>query len=153
MSGSAARFGALLAAGVLMAGLIALVVSGSGSDESGGPPPPPRCLQAWNSDPQAIAFGRHNSISHGYGDVQVGRMPQEGGTSLSSQPGAGECAVVFAAEQLDPEPEAAGEIRLEGEWVPLSGLLEPAALGELQSDAVGAANAVVTPEGSLEEAR
>lgn len=152
MSGSGARFGALLAAGVLLTGLIALVVSGSGSDEGGGPPPPRRCLEAWNSDPQAIAFGRHNSISHGYGDVQVGRMPQEGGTSLSSEPGTGECTVVFAAEQLDPEPEAAGEIQLDGEWVPLTGLLEPAALGELQSAAVEAANATVTPEGNLEQA-
>ena len=59
---------------------------------------------------------------------------------------------VFAAEQLDPEPEAAGEIRLEGEWVPLSGLLEPAALGELQSAAVDVGNATVTPEGNLEPA-
>ena len=79
-------------------------------------------------------------------------MPSEGSTSLSSAPDAGECAVVFAAEQLDPEPEAAGEIQLDGDWVPLSGLLEPAALGELQSAAVGAANATVTAEGNLEPA-
>ena len=45
-------------------------------------------------------------------------MPQEGSTSLSSKPDAGECAVVFAAEQLDPEPVAAGQIQLEGNGCP-----------------------------------
>ena len=78
-------------------------------------------------------------------------MPQEGSTSLSSEPGGGECAVVFAAEQLDPEPVAAGQIQLDGEWVPLSSLLEPAALAELQSAAVDGANATVTAEGDLIE--
>jgi hypothetical protein len=151
VSRSGTRFGAVLAAGLLLAGLIAIVATGSGPDEGGGAPAPGRCLEAWNSDAEAIAVGRHNSISHGYGDVQVGHMPEEGSTSLSSEPAAGECAVVFAAEQLDPEPEAAGEIQLDGEWVPLSSLLAPAALGELQSAAVDGANATVTPEGSLEQ--
>jgi hypothetical protein len=152
VSHSGARFGAVLAAGLLLAGLIAIVVSGSGADDGGGAPAPRRCLEAWNSDAEAIAVGRHNSISHGYGDVQVGHMPEEGSTSLSSEPGAGECAVVFAAEQLDPEPEAAGEIQLDGEWVPLSGLLDPPTLAELQRAALDAANATVTPEGDLEQA-
>ena len=78
-------------------------------------------------------------------------MPQEGATSLSSEPGTGECAVVFAAAELDPEPVAAGQIHDRGQWVPLSSLLEPAALGELQSAAVDGANAIVIPEGELIE--
>jgi hypothetical protein len=36
--------------------------------------------------------------------------------------------------------------------VPLSGLLDTTVLGELQSAAVDEANAIVTPEGSLERA-
>ena len=153
MSRPGARFGVALTAAMLLAGLTAIVLtsSGSSSEEGTAAPAPLGCLEAWNSDSRAIAFGRHNSISHGYGDVQVGRMPQEGGTSLSSERGAGECAVVFAAEQLDPEPEAAGEIQLDGEWLPLSSLLETAVLGELQSAAVDAANAIVTAEGELLE--
>ena len=143
----------MLAAAVLLAGLTAIILtsSGSSSEEGAAAPAPSRCLKAWNSDPEAIAFGRHDSVSHGYTDVQVGYMPKEGSTSLSSEPGGGECAVVFAADQLDPEPEYAGQIHLEGEWVPLSALLEPTALAELQSAAVGGANATVSPQGNLEQ--
>ena len=149
MSHSGARFGAVLAAAVLLAGLTAIILIGLGSSSEDGAAEPasPRCLEAWNSDPEAVAFGRHNAISHGYSDVQVGHMPEEGSTSISSDPGVGRCAVVFAADQLDPEPIAAGQIHLQGEWVPLNGLLEPSALAELQSAAVGGANASVTPEG------
>jgi hypothetical protein len=153
VSSPGARFGAVLAAVVLLAGLTAIILtsSGSSSEEGTAAPAPLGCLKAWNSDSQAIAFGRHNSVSHGYSDVQVGRMPQEGSASLSSEPGAGECAAVFAAEQLDPEPVAAGQIHGQGQWVPLSTLLEPTALGELQSAAVDGANATVTAEGELIE--
>ena len=153
MSSPGARFGAVLAAVVLLAGLTAIILTSSGSSSEKGTaaPAPLGCLKAWNSDSQAIAFGRHNSVSHGYSDVQVGRMPQEGSTSLSNEPGAGECAAVFAAEQLDPEPVAAGQIHGQGQWVPLSTLLEPTALGELQSAAVDGANATVTAEGELIE--
>ncbi len=137
----------------LLAGLTAIILtsSGSSSEEGTAAPAPLRCLKAWNSDSQAIAFGRHNSVSHGYIDVQVGLMPQEGSTSLSSKPGAGECAVVFAAEQLDPEALAAGEIHDQRQWLPLSTLLEPEELAELQSAAVDGANATVTEEGELIE--
>ena len=147
------RFGILLAGAVLLAGLTAIVLIGTGSssEEDTGAPAPPRCLEAWNSDSLAIEYGRHNSLGHGYSDAQVGRMPREGSASLSSKPDAGECAVVFAAEELDPEPVAAGQIELEGEWVPLSSLLESAALAELQSAAVGGANATLTEEGDLIE--
>ncbi len=112
----------------MLAGLTAIVLIGTGSssEEGTGAPAPLRCLEAWNSDSLAIEYGRHNSLSHGYSDAQVGRMPQEGSASLSSKPDAGECAVVFAAEQLDPEPVAAGQIHDQGQWVPLSTLLEPA---------------------------
>jgi hypothetical protein len=78
-------------------------------------------------------------------------MPEEGIASLSAEPDVGECAVVFAANQLDPEVLAAGQIHVDGQWVPLSGLLEPADLSELQSAAVSGANATVTRDGNLIE--
>lgn len=143
-----------MAAALLLAGLTAVILlaSSSGpSEEGAAAPAPDNCLKAWNSDQQAIAFGRHNSVGHGYSDVEVGYMPEEGSASLSAEPDAGECAVVFAANQLDPEVLAAGQIYVEGQWVPLSGSLEPADLAELQSAAVGGANATVTPQGGLIE--
>jgi hypothetical protein len=151
---SGARFGVVLAAAVLLAGLVAIIVTSSGSSSDGGggaAPAPRRCLTAWNSDSEALAFGRHDSISHGYTDVQVGYMPEEGATSLSSEPEGGDCAVVFAADQLDPETEYVGQIYVAGEWVPLSGLLEALDLAELQDAAVDGANATVTSEGKLIE--
>jgi len=151
---SGARFGVALAAAVLLAGLVAIIVTSSGSssdDDGGGAPAPRRCLTAWNSDSEALAFGRHDSISHGYTDVQVGYMPEEGATSLSNTPEQGDCAVVFAANQLDPEAEYVGQIYVTGEWVPLSGLLEPFDLADLQDAAVDGANATVTSAGKLIE--
>jgi hypothetical protein len=151
---SGARFGVVLAAAVLLAGLVAIIVTSSGSPSDGGgaeAPAPRRCLTAWNSDSEALAFGRHDSISHGYTDVQVGYMPEEGATSLSSEPEGGDCAVVFAANQLDPEAEYVGQIYVTGQWVPLSGLLEPLDLAELQDAAIGGANATVTSAGKLIE--
>jgi hypothetical protein len=146
-----ARLGVVVAAALLLAGLTAVLVlaRSSGSDEGASSPAPRDCLKAWNFDQQAIAFGRHNSVSHGYSEVQIGYMPQEGSASLSADAGAGECAVVFAANQLDPEQLAAGEIHGEGGWVPLSGLLEISELAELQSAAVDGANATLTSEGEL----
>jgi len=151
---SGARFGVALAAAVLLAGLVAIIVTSSGSssdDGGGGAPAPRRCLTAWNSDSEALAFGRHDSISHGYTDVQVGYMPEEGATSLSSEPEGGDCAVVFTADVLDTETEYVGQIYVTGEWVPLSGLLEPFDLADLQDAAVDGANATVTSEGKLIE--
>ena len=141
----------MVAAALLLAGLTAvLLLAGSSGSEDGASAPAPRaCLKAWNFDQQAIVFGRHNSVSHGYTEVEVGYMPQEGSASLSADASAGECAVVFAANELDPEELAAGEIHGEDGWVPLSGLLEPADLAELQSAAVSGANAIVTPQGEL----
>jgi hypothetical protein len=148
---SRARLGVALAAAVLLVGLTAVIVlaSSSGSSEEGAASAPDDCLKAWNSDPEAISFGRHNSVGHGYSQVEVGYMPEEGSASLSADAAVGECAVVFAANQLDPEVLAAGQIYVDAEWLPLSGLLETADLAQLQSAAVGGANATVTPQGNL----
>jgi hypothetical protein len=149
---SRARLGVALAAAVLLAGLTAIILLASSSGDSGegaASPAPNNCLKAWNSDQQAIDFGRHNSVSHGYTDVEIGYMPEEGSASLSTEAAAGECAVVFAANELDPEELAAGQIHGAGGWAPLSGFIESADLAELQSAAVGGANAIVTEQGNL----
>ena len=148
---SRARLGVALAAAVLLAGLTAILLLASSSGPKGGAAAaaPSDCLKAWNSDQQAIDFGRHNSVAHGYSDVEIGYMPEEGSASLSTDADVGECAVVFAANQLDPEELAAGQIHGVGGWMPLSGFLESADLAELQSAAVGGANATVTPQGNL----
>jgi hypothetical protein len=141
-----------LAATLLLGGLVAAVVVASSSGPSGASEAPRDCVRAWNADPGAIDVGVHNSVSHGYRDVQVGYMPEDGAASLSGDPQAGECAVVFAARRLDPEPEAAGQIQRGDRWAPLSGLLAPADLARLQIAAVAEANATVTGDGALEEA-
>ena len=144
-----ASLGFAVAAALLLGGLIGVIVLATSSGSDVATPASRHCLEAWNSDPEAIAFGRHNSLSHGYGDVEVGYMPEEGSASLSSDRDTGECAVVFAAQQLDPEAFAVGQIRLHGAWLPLSGLLEPADLVALQRAALGGANATVTSQGRL----
>lgn len=137
-----------LATAVLLAGLIAAILVASSSDSEQSPAPQ-ACLKAWNSYRPALAYGRHNSLAHGYTDVQVGYMPKQGGRGLGSDPDDGNCAIVFAASQLDPEAFAAGEFLTKEGWVPLSGLLAPANLAALQSAALAAANATVTAEGRL----
>jgi hypothetical protein len=138
-------------AAILLTGVIAIVLASSqGSSEKTGAPAPNACLEAWNSDRHALEFGRHNSLNHGYTDVQVGYAPAEA-TTLSSSADDGECAVVFAADQLDPEIEYAGEIYLDGEWLPLSSRVEAPDLAALQRAALDGANATVTPEGKLVE--
>ena len=109
------------------------------------------CLKAWNSDVEALNFGIHNSISHGYKEVQVGYMPERGATRLATDPDAGRCAVVFAANHPDPEPEVVGQIRQGDHWIPLIHVLEPDELATLQRNAVADANATVNQYGKLRE--
>ena len=59
-------------------------------------------------------------------------------------PGGG-CAAVFAATRLDPEPGAAAQISLRSRWEPLSNYADPTRLAQLQSQALGAANAELAP--------
>jgi hypothetical protein len=140
---------------VLGALIIAIVIaSSSGSSSSGengtnGGQAPRDCVKAWNSDVYALNYGVHNSISHGYTNVQIGYMPETGSAVLSSDSDIGPCAVVFAANQPDPERQAAGQIQRGNKWVPLSGFLGLRDLAQLQSFAVTHANAKVTQYGKL----
>lgn len=137
---------------VLFAGVVSAILivrSGSG-DRSAAGPAPKGCLRAWNSDKEAIAFSRHNAIAHNYNEAQVGYMRADGeSTTVSDDPGSGECVVVFARTSLDPEAVAAGQIQRDGQWVPLSGLIDVNQLAEMQSDAFDGANAEPTMEGKL----
>ncbi len=80
-----------MAAAVLLAGLIAVILLGSSgpSEEGDAAPAPDECLKAWNSDQRAIDFGRHNSVAHGYSDVEVGYMPNEGSAQSLGRPRCG----------------------------------------------------------------
>ncbi len=76
-------------------------------------------------------------------------MPEEGADTVSANPKAGTCAVVFAATQLDSEIEYVGQRLVNGQWLPLSGALGPGDLEALQRAALRRANATVTTKGKL----
>lgn len=114
-------------------------------------PAPAECVTSWNGSEATRSYARHNLTFHRYTEAQVGYLPPDGSsTVVSSDPGDGECVVVFPRPELDPEPEAAGQIEHEGSWVPLSEIMEPTALAELQAEAVPAANTRPTEQGDLE---
>jgi hypothetical protein len=138
------------AAAVLVAAVVVIVLGGSDGDGSEPPPPPTACIEAWNSDKQAVAFGNHNSVSHAYLEVQVTRLTPRG--TEPEAPDEGVCAVIFARTSLDPEPGAAAQVqRPNGSWIPLSVQpgVEQQALAKLQSEAVGLANANLETDGTI----
>jgi hypothetical protein len=139
-------FAAVLAAGLLAAA--AVVAIGSAGGDPGVPEPDAECLELWNSDPLALAYGVHNFKSHDYYRVEVLRLEGDG---RAAAPGEGACAVVFAASTLDAEPIAAAQILIAGSWTPLSEVtsVSDERLAELQSDAVGGSNATLEETGAL----
>jgi hypothetical protein len=155
-TGSPLRGRAVLAAILVLGALIvAILLASSTGTSTNGPSgasagnAPRECLKAWNADVYALNYGVHNSISHGYTDVQIGYMPKDGSAVLSDDPSIGQCAVVFAANQPDPERQAAGQIRRGDPWVPLSEVVGLRELAELQHAAVAGANATVNRYGKL----
>ena len=146
--GARLYFALLLAAGLASALGIALV-SQSGGDETPVDPPDVACIESWNEDPAAVAVGRHQSGGHGYIDVQILRVDAEGEAVEDGD--SGSCAVVFAAQALDPEPAAAAVVLGHGRWRALSSRagVDSETLGRLQSEAVAGANAFLTPAGTI----
>jgi hypothetical protein len=139
--------GAFAGFGILIA---AILVLGGGEDDGGFAAAPEECVELWNSDEKAVSTGVHNSLAHDYTRVQVAYADGEA-AELSPEPvEGGGCIVVFAAQALDPEPVAAAEIHLEGKWTPMVTLAELGHLAELQSDALGAANAELGSDGRVE---
>jgi hypothetical protein len=149
--GADSRRAALYAAGVLLAGLAAVVavVALSGGEGGGNASAAdPACLEAWNSDETAVGFGQHQFGGHGYERVQVLRVD---GSGTPTEGEDGMCGVVFAATELDPEPGARAQVLLDGSWTGFESLrgVNDRAIGQLQSDAVAGTNATLTSDGRL----
>lgn len=114
-------------------------------------PAPADCVASWNGNEAARSYARHNLTFHRYTEAQVGYLAPDGSSTIVSRNrGDGECVVVFPRAELDPEPEAAGQIEHDGGWLPLSEIMEPIALAELQAEALAAANVRPTEQGELE---
>ncbi len=129
----------------LIAGILALgaaVVAtfgllGSGRDAAAGPPAPPDCIASWNAS--GAQFGKHLATDpmHSYTAAQVTRIGED-------------CAVIFPAERLDPEPDAGAQIYGAGGWRGLNEQLELDEVLALQQDAASAVNADLALDGTLE---
>lgn len=139
------------AAAVLLAGIVAIVVLAGGDESPAAAAPPPGCIEEWNGDRAAQAYGAHNFAGHGYSQAHVLLLDPTAEAAASAEEG-GRCAVVFPAGSLDPEPIAAAQTFVNGRWVPLSSAgVEEARLAELQADAVSAVNARLLADGTLTE--
>jgi hypothetical protein len=151
-SESRGRMAIVVAAAVLLLAIIAIVALTGGSgegEERAATPPAPRCVRAWNDDPAARAYGRHNFNFHDYEGALVTFL-----TESAEEVGEGEgglCAVVFPSQVLDAEPFAAGQVLKGRRWAPISALpgIELTVVAELQVDAAGAPNAALENSGEL----
>ena len=141
---------ALGAALVLTAIIVVVAVASAGdSDDQAVIAPPQSCVEAWNADPAALAYGRHNFDFHHYTGALVTFLA-EGAVEVG--PGeVGLCAVIFPSEALDPEPFAAGQVLQGRTWKPISELagVELTRLAELQVQAAGAPNTSLDDRGEL----
>jgi hypothetical protein len=113
--------------------------------------PPPGCIESWNADETAVAFGQHQSGSHNYYEVEILTLSNDGAREVTPGAPGASCAVIFAATALDPEPVSAAQIEKRGAWIPLSQLAEFDRLADLQAQAQTAYNAQLTPDGTLRE--
>ena len=69
---------------------------------------------------------------------RAGRLPDAQRTHRYDTPEAGDCVVVFPRNQLDPEPQAAGQILKQGVWTPLIEVIDVNTVARLQSEALRA---------------
>jgi hypothetical protein len=128
---------------------IVAVASGGGGDER-EVTADPHCIEAWNSDPAARSYGRHNFSFHLYKGALVTYLDINGNEVDPGDPD-GLCAVIFPAKVLDSEPFAAGQV-LEGKrWSPISSLdrVELTHVAELQVLAAGHPNTTLDVQGVL----
>jgi hypothetical protein len=146
------RIAIAVVAAVVLAAVVVVIVGGGGGgggDERSVAGLPSECVDKWNSDPAAIAFGRHNFNGHGYEAALVTYLTKAGDEVPSADEGL--CAVIFPSQVLDPEPVAAGEVVLAGEWTPISVLpdVELNRVAELQVIAAGDPNTRLESTGEL----
>jgi hypothetical protein len=137
-------------AAVLLTAIVVVVAAGGGSaDKRAAVIASPRCLDAWNSDASARAYGRHNFSYHLYKGALVTFLDQNGGEVGSGEGGL--CAVIFPSKVLDPEPFAAGQVLPGNRWLAISSLdgIELNRVAELQVLAAGAPNTTLDVRGVL----
>ncbi len=146
-----ARIAIAAGAAVALIAIVAVVAATSGGDGSdrGEVIADSECIEAWNDDPSARAYGRHNFSFHLYKGALVTFLDDEG-----NEVGAGEgglCAVVFPSEVLDAEPFAAGQVLENKRWAPISDLdrVTLTRVAELQVLAAGAPNTTLDVRGVL----
>ena len=149
--GARARILIAIGAGVVLATVIAViaVASGGDSEERSEVAAPQECVDSWNRDQAARAYGRHNFSFHLYEGALVTYL-----TGTGEEVGKGEgglCAVIFPSKALDPEPFAAGQVLRGKLWFPISELegMELARLAELQVLAAGSPNTGLDVQGVL----
>ena len=160
-----ARLAVALGATFLLFAIVGIVLASRGSDE---PPSVPTgaCFVAWNEDPTAPRqTGIHAYIGHGYRQTLVTRLDRNGNIvespndDLAPDDPDASCALIFAAPQVDEEPEfgvrvftknALGE---ESGWTSLSikGGTKLEDIAVLQAEAVTTSNALILSDGLLAE--
>ena len=154
-SETATRDRLLIALGAALALTAAIVIvaitSGGDSEGPGFVSAPKRCIDAWNDDEAALAYGRHNFSFHLYEGARVTFLSETGEEVGEGQGGL--CAVIFPSEALDPEPFAAGQVLRKDLWFPVSELeeIELNRLAELQVLAAGSPNTTLDTQGELSE--
>jgi hypothetical protein len=139
-------------AGVVLVAVVVAVALAGGGDEPEPVALDPTCVEAWNDDEAALAYGRHNFNFHDYDAALVTHL-DAAAEEVPSDHDAALCAVIFPSRVLDPEPFAAGEVFQDGAWVPISDLpaIEATRVAELQAAAVESANAAIDGQGRLAE--
>lgn len=145
--GSRARIAIAIAVGLTAAVVAVALTSGDEADQSAAAPE--RCVEAWNRDEAALAYGRHNFNFHFYEGALVTFLDRAG-RELAAGEG-GRCAVIFPSRSLDPEPFAAGQVLEGGGWTPISEMrgVDLARLAELQVLAAGSPNSALDAGGRL----
>lgn len=140
---------ALGAALALILLVVVVIASSGGGDESESFVAAPECIDAWNENASATAYGRHNFNFHLYTGALVTFL-----TDDAAQVGKGEggrCAVIFPSQALDPEPFAAGQILQGKKWLSLSSLdgVALTRVAELQAEAAATQNTAIETTGRL----
>jgi hypothetical protein len=143
------RLGIALGAGLLLAAVVAVaaLTASSGAPDSEGPDD---CVAAWNSSQTALADGQHALQAHDYSDVLVTRVDDQGSV-LEPDAEEGRCLVVFAAQEVDSEPDFGVRVNSSSGWgglyftdaVPLE------EIERIQQDAVAKTNARLEPDGTI----
>jgi hypothetical protein len=137
------------AAVVLIAIVVVATVASGGGTEREQVAADPHCIDAWNADDTARAYGRHNFSYHLYKGALVTFLDIDG-----NEVGAGEgglCAVIFPSKVLDVEPFAAGQVLRGKHWSPISSLdrVQLTRVAELQVLAAGSPNTTLDVQGVL----